>query len=233
MSLGISLIGKGGLVLVSDSRATIGDPRGLTVSNDTVKKIFGISQKAGLIMAGAGEIGAVLIDEMSKRLNKEDDVDSVLIKIHDVSVPLFTKWFGQPVIAPQGIIRPWPSLVINLAGLSRDGSSKLYILTSEIGFAPSKSTMGFATIGVVPLAIYLLNRLYDTSMNLQNCKKLATYAILETMSQDGKVGGPIQMATITPDKGFCFVEEGEIARIVEEAKTYREHLKKVFVEENP
>ena len=46
-------------------------------------------------------------------------------------------------------------------------------------------------------AVYLLNRLYSSDMVVEELEHLAAYVISETASQDGKVGGPIQMAVIT------------------------------------
>jgi hypothetical protein len=56
---------------------------------------------------------------------------------------------------------------------------------------------GFGVDGVAQYALYLLNRLYDPASVMDDLKCLAAYIIAETASQDGKVGGPIQMATIT------------------------------------
>jgi hypothetical protein len=49
---------------------------------------------------------------------------------------------------------------------------------------------------------------------------LAAYVITETASQDGKVGGPVQMATITPG-GTKELEQPEISSIIKsnEAKS--------------
>jgi hypothetical protein len=56
---------------------------------------------------------------------------------------------------------------------------------------------GFGVDGVAQYALYLLNRLYDPESAIEDLECLAAYVITETASPDGKVGGPVQMATVT------------------------------------
>lgn len=238
MSLGVTLISKEGIVLASDSRATIGDPRGLTVSNDTVQKIFQINRNVGLIMAGEGAIGATLVDALNQEIKAQQSQNGRELFIEEtvqicfkLANHLFSVWFGAPQMTPQGLARPWAFLTLSLTGFNSENKPETYILISANGFAPGKDTMGFTAIGVVPLAIYLFNRLYERSLSMEACMKLAAYAILETATQDGKVGGPLQMAVIKEDEGFQRISEEKIRELVQEAKGYRLHLKKLFMEE--
>ncbi|MGO8791467.1 MAG: hypothetical protein ACLQVL_29315 [Terriglobia bacterium] len=58
MSLAVAIEAAGGIVLAADSRATFGDPRGMTAANDTVQKIYKLSPRTALAMVGMAEIGA-------------------------------------------------------------------------------------------------------------------------------------------------------------------------------
>jgi hypothetical protein len=69
-------------------------------------------------------------------------------------------------------------------------------MSSSLDFAPMLHNYGFGVDGVAQYALYLLNRLYDPAFVMGDLECLAAYIIAETASQDGKVGGAIQMATI-------------------------------------
>jgi hypothetical protein len=96
-------------------------------------------------------------------------------------------------------------------------------------FAPNLSTTGFAVIGIVPLAVYLLNRLYRRGLDLDIAKDLAAYCILETASQDGKVGGPIRMAIVRPDADTELITDSEIIELERRVDAHREALRSSFL----
>ena len=50
---------------------------------------------------------------------------------------------------------------------------------------------------------------------------------METASQDGKVGGPIQMMVVTP-KGVQQISEHDIEKLTQEAAKYNDMLRKAF-----
>jgi len=84
---------------------------------------------------------------------------------------------------------------------------------SPFNFAPNLSTTGFGAAGIVPLAVYLLNRLYRRGLDLEIAKDLATYCIAETASQDGKVGGPIRLAVTTPGMDTIVLGDADMAAV--------------------
>jgi len=104
----------------------------------------------------------------------------------------------------------------------------LYSMISQLGFVPSLSNYGFAIIGVPQYAIYLLNRLYSKDMSLQSAIELAAYCISETATQDGKVGGAIQIAEITTKNGFKAYTQKEVDDITEENKKQSHSLQSLF-----
>jgi 20S proteasome alpha/beta subunit len=89
---------------------------------------------------------------------------------------------------------------------------------------------GFALSGIAQYALYLLNRLYQNDSTITQLKNLAAYVITETASQDGKVGGPVQIATISPTDGCIELDANETARIVADSHSRSETLKASFFE---
>jgi len=63
---------------------------------------------------------------------------------------------------------------------------------------------------------------------LQSAAELAAYCISETATQDGKVGGPIQIAEIKIKEGFKAYTKEEVIKIMEENKKQSESLQKLF-----
>jgi 20S proteasome alpha/beta subunit len=67
MTLILCLKGIDGMVLASDSRGTFGDPKGVTAQNDTQKKVYRLTKFSGMLIAGSGEIGAMVHGETRAR----------------------------------------------------------------------------------------------------------------------------------------------------------------------
>jgi hypothetical protein len=82
---------------------------------------------------------------------------------------------------------------------------------------------------VAQYALYLLNRLYDPESVIWNLRYLAAYLITETASQDGKVGGSVQMATLRATGGQILgttVVEGLLLKNRERSRALKESFLK-------
>lgn len=237
MSLDIAIKIKKGIIIASDSRGTFGDPRSVTGANDNIQKIHGLTKYTAIAMAGANEIGATLLDALKPQLieDKTEGIDAVLASAHqlfrDKYNALFPSLPAMPL--PQAPTLQRPGLAVILAGyrLDNEGDPKeamLYTMTSQLEFAPSLSNYGFAIIGIPQYAIYLLNRLYSEKLSLESAADLASYCISETATQDGKVGGPIQVLEISLENGFREYkrEEIEATTIINEKRS--ESLRRLF-----
>jgi 20S proteasome alpha/beta subunit len=66
MTLTIILAVNEGMVFATDSRGTIGDPRGLTAQNDSIKKQYKLDDNTIVQMSGSNEAGAIILDEIKK-----------------------------------------------------------------------------------------------------------------------------------------------------------------------
>jgi len=227
MTLVVCLKSEDGIILAADSRGTIGDPRGLTAINDTQTKILRVGN-CGLGLAGASEIGAALLDELKQTgADQCEDIDQTKTQIVRESARLFAKWFRD--IPPQ----QRPGLLVTLAGYRMQGDRAsepmIYLLNSQMNFAP-QLFRDTCLSGVPQDAVYLVHRYYDPSISLQKAKALAEYLISETASQDPKVGGPIHIAEITPEKGYRELGEDEVAEISDANRQLNRQLRRFFLE---
>jgi 20S proteasome alpha/beta subunit len=233
MTLAIGIIANDGVALASDSRATIGDPRGPTMANDTVQKVFKITDFCGLAIAGEGGFAISIFDVFLQSLKQKPDynnlsIDEIVDLLRNTSITKYNEWF--PHLKPQE--RPFIAMVVcgyrNSAGVRLD-TPLIFSLLSIMHFAPSTDTMGFAAGGIIPLATYLLNRLYTKNdINLKAAVELAAFCIRETASQDGKVGGELQLATFSKDKPFMVYNEKDIEIVKKRCEEFRKHLRNPF-----
>jgi len=236
MSLAIAIQTKEGIAIASDSRGTFGDPRGITGANDTIQKVYGLTRYTAMAIAGANEIGATLLDRLIPQVKDRglEGIDDIVQATHQLFRNQYNEWFPNlpSMPSPQAPHLQRPGLIAILTGYRiSDGNpdqSMIFTIMSQLGFIPCLSNYGFAIIGVPQYAIYLLNRLYSQDMPLRSAIELAAYCISETSTQDGKVGGPIQIAEITITKGFRAYRKEEAERIVEENKKQSQSLRSLF-----
>ena len=227
MSLAIAIQTNEGIVVTSDSRGTFGDPRGVTGANDTIQKVYGLTKYTAVAVAGANEIGATLLDLLIPIIQQRnfEGIDDILKAIRQLFKDKYNEWFPHlPAMpSPQAPHLQRPGLVVILAGYrmtdSKPAQPMLYNLISQLEFVPSLSNYGFTVIGVPQYAIYLLNRLYSKDMTLRSAIELAAYCISETATQDGKVGGAVQIAEITTKNGFKAYTKEEVEGITEDRKS--------------
>ena len=224
MTLLVCVHGSDGLVLATDSRGTFGDPRSVTAQNDNQKKLFRVNDNVGVMTAGAGELAANLMREVQPQLDASLDkgVTAIMSALRVGTIRLYDQWFSGFAIQPiPGIDRPLrPDLQMIVAGYDLDGAgardeAKIYSLAAQINFAPLQHDYGFALQGIPQYALYLLNRLHEDGQPASKLESLAAYVITETASQDGKVGGPVQMAVITKTNGYIQRTPDQVREVVD------------------
>ena len=201
MSLLICLRGTDGLVLATDSRGTFGDPRGVTAQNDQIKKVYLASKHVGVLVAGAGDLGSTVVSGFLALPDISTlGVTEFTVALHHYAREQFREWFDLfSTKKMENDPRPArPDLNFIVAGFELNHDPRIYRMSSGLDFAPLLHNYGFGVDGVAQYALYLLNRLYDPKATVGNLEVLAAYLIAETASQDGKVGGAIQMLTMTP-----------------------------------
>jgi 20S proteasome alpha/beta subunit len=129
--------------------------------------------------------------------------------LRQTTIACYDQWFPTiPAVVPlplmqSGNVASRPDLAFLVAGYNDDGTAQIYSLPSMFGFPPMLNAHGFALQGVAQYALYLLNRLYEPNRTVEELTALAVYAITETAGQDGKVGGPVNVITISPGEEGC------------------------------
>ncbi len=69
-------------------------------------------------------------------------------------------------------------------------------------------------------------------MTVKQLLPLAAYIITETASQDGKVGGDLQMCTITESKGVEILDSERVKRILKSNEDKSNKLHELFISDN-
>ncbi|MFH1391030.1 MAG: hypothetical protein ABIH20_01830 [Candidatus Diapherotrites archaeon] len=229
MTLIVCAKGIDGMVFASDSRGTFGDPRGITARNDTMRKIFKLNNQCILLMSGSAELGETILEEIQRQIStqKLKNIDKVVECAVNKFRAKYNEWF------PQFQPNQRPMLGIIIGGYEVDKKKKqsckpkIFSMMSPLNFAPGLHNYGFALHGVPQYALYLLNTLYSDRMKINQLKQLLAYVITETASQDGKVGGPIQMAVLKKDD-CTILSRKEIERIIKRNEANKVRLRKLF-----
>ena len=220
MTLIVGLIAKDGIVITSDSRMTSGNAAvSMTQSNDTVRKIFKITDRCGIGISGSGEMGVTLIEEFQKEINKLKDQKLAILDVAEKfriqCLTRYANWFQRLPAESERI----PDFNVLVCGYEPDESGKLndpkiIRMNSFSQFAPMTITTGYATLGITTIANYLLNRLYlRNEITLTQALSLAAFCIIETKSQDGRVGGNLQAAMFSNTEPFREITDKEIVEI--------------------
>lgn len=224
-------------MLACDSRGTFGDPRGVTAQNDSQIKLFRLTDRVGIMVAGVGELGATIVQSLQAQItDPEAGIDAVLPRVSASMASMFDQWFPIEKFQVQPLSREdatRPDIACILAGYPSAGKTKsaeaeIYSLVGMLNFAPLLHNYGFALSGVAQYALYLMNRIYTKEIALANAIAMAHYVITETATQDGKVGGPVRMATIDPISGYAEIAEADVLELQARDRWVNEELAKLF-----
>lgn len=222
-------------MVAADSRGTFGDPRGVTAQNDSQKKLYTTSKYTAILTAGSGELGAFVMADVMATLKSIEGVTAVMDAARSHVRTKYGDWFARFAIqALPNVAAPVrPDLALLITGYDVDGNGqptepRIFQLLSQTDFAPMLHNYGFALSGIAQYALYLLNRLYQSDSTVEQLKALATYVITETASQDGKVGGRVQLATITPTDGCRELSAMDVDAIIAQNSRRSEALKDSF-----
>ena len=237
MTLLIALEGKDGLVMAADSRGTFGDPRQTTAQNDAQQKAHILSPHTAVLVAGSGELGSLVVGLVRKKISDGsiDGATQVLTVLRETVRSQYNDWF--PTVPPMqsipliqsGQVAVRPDLAFIIGGYEADKTPRLFSLSSLFDFAPMLHDYGFAVQGIAQYALYLLNRLYESDRTIDEIIPLAVYVITETASQDGKVGGPVNVITIKTDGAGCeVVDQSRVLEIQEANKNRSKALRDSF-----
>jgi len=243
VTLLVAIKARDGLALAADSRGTFGDPRGVTAQNDSQQKAHVLAPHVAVLAAGSGEVGTVIVQEVANDLQQRalDGVTEVMNVLRDTTRRNYQEWFPsvpaiqapQLAITGQAPVRPDLAFIVagyELASEGEGNEPKMYQLQAGTDFSPMLHDYGFAVAGVAQYALYLLNRLYEPDRSVQEMTALAVYVITETASQDGKVGGPVNVVQIRPDRGCEGLDEKAVLGVIADNENRSRSLRDSFYE---
>jgi 20S proteasome alpha/beta subunit len=224
MTLIIGLKSKDGLVITSDSKASAE-----ITSNDTVQKVFKLSDHDAVGIAGDGGLAMYFLDQIKEGLNYNTGISDLAEQIRVKGKEKFNDFFEHLVPEKR------PSLSLLLAGYTKEHSPKpeIYSLNSKDNFVPRKAVTGFECVGVPYIADYLLNRLYDKEIKVEAAEELGVFCIQETGSQSSGVGGPTRVYTFSATKSFQELSAEEVAKLTDKTKQFQVTQKSKFYPEDP
>ncbi len=189
------------------------------------------------MVAGVGELGATVVHRLQSQLSEpKAGIEEVLPKVSSSLASMFDQWFPFEKFQVQPLEEgeaTRPDVACIVAGFPTRGKPKereaeIYSLLSPLNFAPLLHNYGFALSGVAQYALYLMNRIYHEGISLDDAEAIAHYVITETATQDGKVGGPVRMATIEPDRGYQELPPEKVAQFPTRDRKVNEELAKLF-----
>ena len=132
MTLAVAIKATDAIIMASDSRGTIGDPRGLTAVNDTQQKVFQFGS-CGLAIAGASEMALAILDEFGKASINPANIDDGVAAFTNAAV-MCDNWYRGIPPAQR------PGAMFILGGYRTDDGKPpvpmIYILNSQSSFAP-------------------------------------------------------------------------------------------------
>jgi len=193
----VGIVCKDGVVLASESRATMGH----FIASTTAQKIYQIADRVGLTTAG------VVGDAQS------------IVRMIQVESRLYNMQRGEPMT-----VRGTTSLLSNvlasrryfpfmvqllLGGVDKKGP-QLFSLDALGGQIEEQKVV--ATGSGSPTAYGVLEALYDPKMNIEEGAKLGVRAIHNAMKRDSASGDVIQVVKITSDK-YEVVDESVVEKI--------------------
>jgi 20S proteasome alpha/beta subunit len=202
MTLVVGIIAKDGIVLASDSRMTSG-----ITSNDTIQKIFKLNERSAVGVSGDGTLGIHFLEVITDELTFEKGILNLVEQIRVKGKEKFDDYFGHQPPKDRPILR------FLIAGYTKDNKPKLYELSSNDNFVPRPSSTGFDCMGIPYFAEYLLNRFYESEINVKQAQILAAFCVQETSSQAHGVGGEIKMASFSTSKSYAELTPTELNEI--------------------
>ncbi len=223
MSISLCFRGNDGLLLATDSAMTIFSKDRQTLHTDyNSQKLWRITSNMGIASIGSHE------DYRKYILNQiiETYKDLQQSKAEDIIATIKDDYLNRiKGFSENDVRRMSYGLAMTIAGY--EGTNP-YILSVESqneggvsyapGIRPYRCIHGLDSIAEYLIFKLNLDKQLEEGLSLVELKRIATFLILETASYMDGVGGPIQMATITPKDGFCFVDKNVIEDLTQKMK---------------
>ncbi|PKM47878.1 MAG: hypothetical protein CVV03_01475 [Firmicutes bacterium HGW-Firmicutes-8] len=210
MTLALALRGSNGLVLASDSRKS-----GWGSSQDTSEKFMQVNRDVGVMTYGWTTPGNIGIKRLVEHV--KDNQLAHFSQISTAAETIFKKEYEDTVaqIKKQGMLGDPPLVGFILAGYDSIEANQFKIVNWESpDFEIFEEANGSLMRAQWPLSKFLMTILYYPEITVGKLKELAVLLMTSTSSVEDTVGGPIQLAEITYDRGFTKIGNEEVDKII-------------------
>jgi len=199
----LGLVCEDGVVLATEKRAT----KGHMISHKDTKKLFRITDNIGLNIAGLVGDGQVLSRYLSSEVELYELKRKKTISVEAATTLLSNIMMGR---------RMMPYYVgLVLGGVDPDGTGKVYSIDA-LGGAIADD---YVAEGSGSQFVYgVLEDHYEKGMPVDEGVELAVLSLLVSSSRDSASGDGVNVAKITPEKGFERLEDERIKEIISEIR---------------
>lgn len=198
MTTTIGIVCDAGIVLGTDSRATMGH----FIANREAEKIYKIDDRIAITLAGS--VGD------AQRLIRWMQVEAKLYKMRREE-PITVKALVNLLSGTLANSRAYPFSVSLLVGGVDKNGAHLYSLDALGGLL--KETSIVSTGSGSPIAYGVLEDRYRLGMDTYDGVKLAVRALHTAMSRDSASGDNIKIVLIIPE-GYRDIDNGIITRLI-------------------
>ena len=227
MSLTIALMGTDGLILAADSRTTEGYTlAGPRIRDDSVKFIQ-LNENWGVLTYGLSDIGQAGITALRGETLKHPDNLS-LASVLEKSTQIFSRVSSDWSRSNSEIGRRDKDVGFVIGGYDRkERGFRVFNFQSPDFFA--KKLNGRCLLGGQwHIAKFLVRKFFTEDAKTDTLKALAVFLLDATMTVEKTVGGAIRLATVTESKGFQWLQEEEIRRILESNRAFLKFFQEHF-----
>ncbi len=199
----LGLVCEDGVVLATEKRAT----KGHMISHKDTKKLFKITDNIGLNIAGLVGDGQVLSRYLSSEVELYQLKRDKAISVEAATTLLSNIMMGR---------RMMPYYVgLVMGGVDPDGGGKVYSIDA-LGGAIADD---YVAEGSGSQFVYgVLEDHFEEGMDIDEGVELAVLSLLVSSSRDSASGDGLNVAKITPEKGFERLEEDELDKIISKVR---------------
>jgi 20S proteasome alpha/beta subunit len=227
LSLTIALMGTDGLVLAADSRTTEGYTlAGPRIRDDSVKFIQ-LNENWGVLTYGLSDIGQAGITALRGEILKHPDNLS-LASVLDESTQIFSRVSSDWSRSNSEIGRRDKDVGFVIGGYDRKERGFRVFNFQSPDFLAKKLNGRCLLGGQWHIAKFLVRKFFTEEATADSLKALAVFLLDATMTVEKTVGGAIRLATVTESKGFQWLQEEEIRRILESNRPFLKFFQEHF-----
>lgn len=231
MTIAFAFLARNGIILAADGRALATDETGMVASHHTARKI--VELEPGLALVAAGQAVGLMasITEAGAGVEEPETSEVASGRPKNKGANYWARYLSQTarchyrIFSEQGQ-RLRPSLATLIAGyvpasnLANGYLPVLLSISSTTNFGVLPLSTPFGVIGSIGLVHYLLSRLYQPELSIENAAALAFYCLKEACFQNPLLGGELTLAYLRPDQPLHFLEPNELAELDKAASKF-------------